>query len=138
MTSKHIEKDKDGFLVNLKDWSPMVAEELAQAEDITLTPEHWEVLNALRDFYQKFDLSPAMRPLTRYLKVKLSDNLSGIKNYRATINNKWILMEYDAKKGQLVYDFNDNIITETKNNLKIIVTDNVGNSTTFETIFFRK
>jgi hypothetical protein len=74
----------------------------------------------------------------RYLKVKLSDNLSGIKNYRATINNKWILMEYDAKKGQLVYDFNDNVITETKNNLKIIVTDNVGNSTTFETIFFRK
>ena len=71
MTSKHIEKDKDGFLVNLKDWSPMVAEELAQAEDITLTPEHWEVLTALRDFYQKFDLSPAMRPLTRYLKVKL-------------------------------------------------------------------
>jgi len=28
--------------------------------------------------------------------------------------------------------------TETKNNLKVIVTDNVGNSTTFETIFYRK
>ena len=47
-------------------------------------------------------------------------------------------MEYDAKKNKLTYDFSDNIITETKNNLKIIVTDNVGNSSTFETIFFRK
>jgi len=75
---------------------------------------------------------------SRYLKVKINDEISGIRNYRATINGKWILMEYDAKKDKLTYDFNDNIITETKNNLKIIVTDNVGNSSTFETTFFRK
>ena len=74
----------------------------------------------------------------RYLKVKIDDKISGIKNYRATVNGKWILMEYDAKKKTLIYDFNDNKITETKNNLKIIVTDNVGNSSTFEAIFFRK
>ena len=74
----------------------------------------------------------------RYLKVKLKDDISGIKNYRATVNGKWILMEYDAKKNILTHDFNDNIITDTKNNLKIIVTDNVGNSSTFETTFFRK
>ena len=74
----------------------------------------------------------------RYLKVKISDQISGIKNYRATINGQWILMEYDTKTQTLTYDFNDEIITETKNNLKIIVTDNVGNSTTFETTFYRK
>ncbi|RLD29139.1 MAG: M23 family peptidase [Bacteroidetes bacterium] len=74
----------------------------------------------------------------RYLKVKVKDEISGIKNYRATVNGKWILMEYDAKKNLLTHDFNDNVITDTKNNLKIIVTDNVGNSSTFETIFFRK
>ena len=73
-----------------------------------------------------------------YLKVKISDEISGIKNYRATINGQWILMEYDTKSQLLTYDFNDNIITETKNNLKIIVTDNVGNSSTFETIFYKK
>ncbi|WP_040282033.1 M23 family metallopeptidase [Psychroserpens damuponensis] len=72
------------------------------------------------------------------LKVKIDDDLSGISNYRATINGKWILMEYDYKKDTLTYDFDDNINTETENNLKIIVTDNVGNSTTFESTFFRK
>lgn len=74
----------------------------------------------------------------RYLKVKISDQISGIKNYRATINGQWILMEYDTKTQTLTYDFNDEIITDIKNNLKIIVTDNVGNSTTFETTFYRK
>ena len=74
----------------------------------------------------------------RYLKVKIDDELSGISKYRATVNGKWILMEYDYKTNMLVHDFNDNIVMDTKNELKIIVTDNVGNSSTFEATFFRK
>ena len=74
----------------------------------------------------------------RFLKVIIEDKESGISNYRATINGKWILMEYDYKKKTLTYDFNDNIVTDTKNILKVIVTDNVGNSSTFEATFFRK
>lgn len=74
----------------------------------------------------------------RYLKVKIDDDLSGISKYRATVNGKWILMEYDYKTKMLVHDFNDNIVKDTKNDLKIIVTDNVGNSSTFEATFFRK
>ena len=74
----------------------------------------------------------------RYLKVKINDKGSGISNYRATINGKWILMEYDYKKNTLTHDFNDGVITDTKNNLKVIVIDNVGNNSTFETLFYRK
>jgi len=74
----------------------------------------------------------------RFLKIKIQDELSGISNYRATVNGKWILMEYDYKTKTLTHDFNDGVITETKNNLKIIVTDNVGNNSTFETTFYRK
>lgn len=72
------------------------------------------------------------------LKIKISDDLSGISSYRATINGKFILMEYDYKKDVLTYDFGDKIISETENNLKLIVIDNVGNNTTFESTFFRK
>ena len=72
------------------------------------------------------------------LKVTISDDLSGISNYRATINGKWILMEYEYKKNMLTYDFADAVSSDTENKLKVIVTDNVGNSSTFEATFFRK
>ena len=74
----------------------------------------------------------------RYLQVKIADELSGISKYRATVNGKWILMEYDYKTKTITHDFNDNIIKDMKNELKIIVTDNVGNSSTFEATFYRK
>lgn len=73
-----------------------------------------------------------------FLKLKITDDLSGISSYRATINDKFILMEYDYKKDVLTYNFNDNVNLETENNLKVIVIDNVGNSATFEAKFFRK
>lgn len=72
------------------------------------------------------------------LKIKITDDLSGISSYRATINGKFILMEYEYKNNTLTYDFADNINTETENNLRLIVTDNVGNIATFDAKFFRK
>ncbi|WP_085579851.1 MULTISPECIES: TusE/DsrC/DsvC family sulfur relay protein [unclassified Pseudomonas] len=69
--ARAIELDKDGFLVDLSDWSAEVAAALAVAEDIELTPDHWEVLELLRAFYAEFELSPATRPLIKYTALKL-------------------------------------------------------------------
>lgn len=63
--------DKDGFLKNLTDWSPAIAEQLASAENIQLTPSHWQLIDLIRDFYQVFGLSPAMRPLVNYAAKQL-------------------------------------------------------------------
>ncbi|MFQ6574266.1 TusE/DsrC/DsvC family sulfur relay protein [Pseudomonas sp. UM16] len=63
--------DKDGYLVDLADWSDEVAQALAAQEQLELTPEHWEVLTLLRAFYQEFELSPATRPLIKYTALKL-------------------------------------------------------------------
>lgn len=71
IAGRHIELDKDGYLVNLDDWSAAVAEALAQREELQLTAEHWEVLQLLRAFYQEFQLSPANRPLIKYAALKL-------------------------------------------------------------------
>ena len=72
------------------------------------------------------------------LKIEIEDDLSGISSYRATVNGKFILMEYNYKTDILTHNFADDIVTDTENNLKLIVVDNVGNSTTFEATFFRK
>jgi tRNA 2-thiouridine synthesizing protein E len=63
--------DQEGFLLDLKDWSEPVAEALANAEDMDLLPEHWEIIRLLREFYQEFQLSPATRPLVKYTALKL-------------------------------------------------------------------
>ena len=48
-----------------------VARELAQAEGIELDAERLEVILALRRFYAQFQLSPAMRPLVKYIGQEL-------------------------------------------------------------------
>ncbi|MFK7814540.1 MAG: M23 family metallopeptidase [Maribacter sp.] len=73
-----------------------------------------------------------------YLSLNISDDLSGIDTYSATLNGKWILMEYESKKNTITYNFDDKILDQKQCNLVVVVTDNVGNSTTFKRTFFRK
>ncbi|AXY41535.1 TusE/DsrC/DsvC family sulfur relay protein [Halomonas sp. JS92-SW72] len=65
--------DPEGYLVNLNDWTPEVARSLAEEEGITLTDEHWEVVQVLRDFYQRFEQAPAMRPLVKAVARALGE-----------------------------------------------------------------
>ena len=73
-----------------------------------------------------------------YLKFQIKDEQTGIKNYRATINGKWILMEPFNKNGVIRYNFDDNISNTTKNIFNLEVSDNVGNTSFYETVFYRK
>lgn len=63
--------DQEGYLLDLGDWNEPVAQALAQAEGLDLQSEHWEILWLLREFYQQFQLSPATRPLIKYVALKL-------------------------------------------------------------------
>ena len=74
----------------------------------------------------------------RYLSLRISDDLSGIASYSAKLNGKWILMEYEPKNKTLTYNFDDRILGERQCTLEVEVTDNVGNTTTFQTQFFRR
>lgn len=71
------------------------------------------------------------------LQLSISDTGSGIKTYNGYLNGNWILFEYNSKTRKITHYFSDGIVAEGANTLKIIVTDQVGNSKTFETQFFR-
>lgn len=58
----------DGWLQNLADWTPVVANALAAKEGLTLVAQHWKVLNALRDYYASFNVTPVKKLLKRSLK----------------------------------------------------------------------
>lgn len=56
--------------------------------------------------------------------------------YRATVDGRWILMEYDAKKDLLIHEF-DGRIGPGEHHLRIVVTDDRGNRTTQTYTFIR-
>lgn len=66
-----VELDQEGFLVHLEDWSETVATHLAAREGIELTADHWQVIRLLRQFYQDYEISPAMRALVKYVGQQL-------------------------------------------------------------------
>lgn len=68
---KDIATDGDGFMENYEEWNSLAADAIASQENIILTDAHWEILNLLRDFYQQFEQSPAMRALVKYAGQQL-------------------------------------------------------------------
>lgn len=57
--------DQHGYLADLALWTPQLAEEFARLEHLTLTDAHWEVIHFVRDFYQQYRTSPAIRLLVK-------------------------------------------------------------------------
>ncbi len=74
----------------------------------------------------------------RYLSLRISDDLSGIASYSATLNGKWILMEYEPKTNTLTYNFDDRILNEQQCDLEVEVVDNVGNTEVLSIPFFKR
>ncbi|MBE0429110.1 MAG: TusE/DsrC/DsvC family sulfur relay protein [Thermoleophilia bacterium] len=65
---KTYETDDDGYLVNLDDWSQDVASYIAEMEGVDMTEAHWEVVNFLRDYYQEYNIAPAIKILIKEMK----------------------------------------------------------------------
>lgn len=72
-----VELDKDGFLVDHLSWSEEIAHQLAINEGVKLSDQHWQLINLIRQFYDEYGLSPAMRPLSKYIKLHLGADKSG-------------------------------------------------------------
>ncbi|MGJ8646263.1 MAG: TusE/DsrC/DsvC family sulfur relay protein [Marinomonas colpomeniae] len=63
--------DEEGYLLNLRDWTPELANQLARELDLELTDAHWEIIHLLRNFYNQYEVSPAMRPLVKAVSKAL-------------------------------------------------------------------
>lgn len=71
MTSKRVPLDKDGYLADLSDWNESVAADLARRAGIEMTPEHWQIIAVLREFYRATGVSPSMRPLVKLVRERV-------------------------------------------------------------------
>ena len=72
----------------------------------------------------------------REMRIKITDNLSGIKSYEPEINGSWALFEYDQKNDMLIYQFDkDRIPQGSQHNLTLRVSDNKDNISVYRTTF---
>lgn len=73
---------------------------------------------------------------TSSIRIRITDNLSGIKTYVGIIDGNWALFEYDAKNDLIFYKFDPKRITKgTSHKLEITVTDNCNNTSTLTRTF---
>ena len=99
-------------------------------------------------YYLDYDLNPpSIRGRTVYNNARMdgkigfslviSDDLSGIEEYNAYVDGKWILMEYDYKKNRITHYFDGTIQkSSVPHKLKVIVSDAVGNESIYECDFY--
>ncbi|OOQ58195.1 M23 family metallopeptidase [Mucilaginibacter pedocola] len=99
------------------------------------------------DFYVKVDtVPPIITPINIHngssmkgisaIRLRMSDNLSGIKSYNGKIDGKWVLVERSYKTKILSYNFT-NDIAPGKHTFEFTVVDAKNNSSTFTAEFTR-
>ncbi len=66
-----IEHDEEGYITDISQWSKELAEIIANGEGVEMTDEHWEVVNFLRDYYEEYQIAPAVRVLIKAVKKSM-------------------------------------------------------------------
>ena len=71
INGKQLEVDEEGYLSNLNDWEKDVATVMAKEDGIDLSEDQWEIINFLREYYEEYQIAPAVRVLTKAVGKKL-------------------------------------------------------------------
>jgi hypothetical protein len=88
-------------------------------------------------------VAPVIRPWaenkksTTGLKFTVSDNFSGIKQYRGEVNGEWVLVEWDPKNKLMIYRF-DQVAQPGNNTFTLYLEDDKGNKSNYSTTFNRQ
>jgi tRNA 2-thiouridine synthesizing protein E len=65
------EADEEGYLVDISAWNKELAELIAEDENIEMNDDAWEVVSFLRNYYEEYQIAPAVRVLTKAVKKSL-------------------------------------------------------------------
>jgi len=66
--------DHAGYLLDVTCWSRAFAEAMASQESLQLLPEHWQLIEYAREFYSRYDESPPMRALVKWLRQQKGES----------------------------------------------------------------
>jgi tRNA 2-thiouridine synthesizing protein E len=66
-----VEADEEGYIIDISSWNPELALLIAESENIEMGNDAWEVVNFLRNYYEEYQIAPAVRVLTKAIKKSL-------------------------------------------------------------------
>ena len=76
---KEIATDEEGYITNLGDWTPELGDVIAKAEGLEMDDERWAVVNFLRDYYEEYQIAPAVRVLIKAIKKSMGPEVGNNK-----------------------------------------------------------
>ena len=59
-------RDGDGYLTNMNDWTPEIARAMAEADNFDLNDERWEQIMKAREYYDEHAVVPPIRKFSKY------------------------------------------------------------------------
>ncbi len=68
---KDYEVDEEGYLTNINDWVEGIADIMSAQDDLELTEDHWQIIKFLREYYEEYQIAPAVRVLTKAVGKRL-------------------------------------------------------------------
>jgi len=74
-----VEHDEEGYLTDINQWTPELALEIAKGQNLEMNEERWEVVNFLRNYYDEYQVAPAIRVLTKALAKTMGPEKSSNK-----------------------------------------------------------
>ena len=75
--------DDEGYILDLSDWSRDLAAEIAKAEGLDMTDEHWAIVDFLRSYYDTYKIAPAVRVLIRAVKKEMGPEMGNKQHMEA-------------------------------------------------------
>lgn len=108
------------------------------------------VTSETRDFGKFFimidSIKPVIKPINiskganlssaKKIQFNVSDSFSDILFYNGYIDGKWVLFEYEPKSDLITYYFDNHISKGRNHTLRVEITDNMNNISTYETEFY--
>ena len=76
LMAEKIPVDNEGYLLEPGDWSFELASSIAASMQINMTDAHWEVVNYVREHYEKTTTVPELRHCLKYLQNKLGKEVA--------------------------------------------------------------
>ena len=75
-----IATDPEGYLLDRRQWSEAVCRYMAKQDHCTLTPVHWQIIYFLRQYYEDYEHSPAMRVFIKALRDVIGPEAANTQN----------------------------------------------------------